>query len=136
MEVRNCRACGRLFNYISGGNFLCQACMEELEEKFQVAKKYIKDNKSATIHEVAEIAEVSTKQVEKWVREERLVFAEGCVTGINCENCGVMIRTGRFCEACKNSMANNLSDLYREEKKIKPVKKDTKENPKMRFLNK
>lgn len=137
MEVRNCRGCGRLFSYISGGNFLCQACQEELEKKFQVAKKFINDHHTATIHEVAEEAEVSVKQVEKWIREERLVFAEDSPVGIECENCGAMIRSGRFCEACKSSMANNLSNVYKEPKKVQPaVKKDVRDSAKMRFLTK
>ena len=44
MDVKNCRGCGRLFNYIGGGYFLCPACMEALDKKFQVVKKYIQDN--------------------------------------------------------------------------------------------
>ena len=44
MEIRNCRACGRMFSYIEGGSFLCPACQAELEDKFQVAKKYIREN--------------------------------------------------------------------------------------------
>ncbi len=134
MEVRNCRGCGRLFSYIQGGSFLCPACQEELEEKFQVAKKYIRENTSASIHEVAEAADVSVKQIEKWIREERLAFADDSPVGIACEKCGKMIRSGRFCENCKSSMASDFSELYEQPKKIEPViKKEAKEN-KMRFL--
>ena len=53
MEIRNCRACGRMFSYIEGGSFLCPACQAELEDKFQVAKKYIRENVGASIQEVA-----------------------------------------------------------------------------------
>ena len=69
MEIRNCRACGRMFSYIEGGSFLCPACQAELEDKFQVAKKYIRENVGASIQEVAEAADVSVKQIEKWIRE-------------------------------------------------------------------
>ncbi len=40
MNVRNCRKCGNLFNYVSGPP-ICMACREKLEEKFQEVKKYI-----------------------------------------------------------------------------------------------
>ena len=50
MEIRNCRACGRMFSYIEGGSFLCPACQAELEDKFQVAKKYIRVNKPKRIN--------------------------------------------------------------------------------------
>ena len=39
MNVRNCKECGRLFNYIAGPP-ICPACKEELEKKFQKAKEY------------------------------------------------------------------------------------------------
>ena len=112
MEIRNCRACGRMFSYIEGGSFLCPACQAELEDKFQVAKKYIRENAGASIQEVAEAADVSVKQIEKWIREERLAFADDSPVGI----------------------ASNFSDLYEKPKKVEPpVKKEAKEN-KMRFL--
>lgn len=134
MEIRNFRACGRMFSYIEGGSFLCPACQAELEDKFQVAKKYIRENAGASIQEVAEAADVSVKQIEKWIREERLAFADDSPVGIACEKCGRMIRSGRFCDSCKASMASNFSDLYEKPKKVEPpVKKEAKEN-KMRFL--
>ena len=34
MDVRNCRNCGRMFNYM-GGAPLCNMCQKKLEEKFQ-----------------------------------------------------------------------------------------------------
>ena len=49
MEVRNCRGCGRLFSYIQGGSYLCPACQAELEDKFDIAKKFIRENVSASI---------------------------------------------------------------------------------------
>lgn len=43
MEVRNCRSCGRLFNYM-GGAPLCPACQKKLEEKFQEVKAFLEEN--------------------------------------------------------------------------------------------
>ncbi len=44
--------------------------------------------------------------------------------------------TGRFCHKCKNTMANELgSSIKKPEPPKVAKKKDTKENPKMRFLN-
>lgn len=41
MEVKNCKNCGRLYNYIGGVYRLCPECMRKLEEKFQEVKDYI-----------------------------------------------------------------------------------------------
>ena len=67
MNVRNCRKCGSLFNYVSGPP-ICPACREKLEEKFQEVKKYIQDNGHASIPEVAEACDVSTNQIHQWLR--------------------------------------------------------------------
>ena len=49
MDVRNCRGCGRLYNYI-GGSYrnLCPDCVRKLEEKFDIVKDYIEENKVIT----------------------------------------------------------------------------------------
>ena len=68
--------------------------------------------------------------------EERLELAEGSNISLNCENCGAVILTGRFCAKCKNNMANQLNSSIKKPEVKKPEpKKDQKENPKMRFLN-
>ena len=135
MNVRNCRKCGNLFNYVSGPP-ICMSCREALEEKFQEVKTYIRDNAHASIPQVSEACDVSTNQIHQWLREERLELAEGSSITLNCENCGAVIQTGRFCGKCKNSMANQLnSSIQKPEVKKPEPKKDQKENPKMRFLN-
>ena len=40
MDVRNCKGCGKLFNYMSGAQ-LCPECREKLEKKFSSVKDYI-----------------------------------------------------------------------------------------------
>lgn len=135
MNVRNCRKCGRLYNYIPGPP-ICPACREALEKKFQEVKDYIRDNKMASIPQVAEACDVSTSQIQQWLREERLELAEGSGIALACENCGGPIVTGRFCEKCKSSMANEFGNSIRQPEMPKPEpKKDTRDNPKMRFLN-
>ena len=86
MEVTNCKACGNLFNYESGPR-LCPNC----------TKNYIRENPGANINTVAKECKVSIPQIKKWIREERLTFSQQSGIGIECDNCGKMIRTGRFC---------------------------------------
>jgi len=133
MNVRNCRNCGKIFNYLSGP-LICPACKEALEEKFKEVKKYVQDNRGVTIHDVAEACDVNPQQIRQWVREERLEFAQGGVTGISCEKCGTPIPTGRFCPKCKAEMTNNLQSVMPKKKEPPKKSKDPKDNPKMRFL--
>lgn len=133
MEVRNCKECGKMFNY-TGGMPVCPACMKKLDEKFAEVKEYIYDHPGVGIQQVSDEMEVSVSLIKKWVREEKLTFAEGSAVGIDCERCGRTILSGRFCEECKRKVTQQLDNAYEKPKGVL-VKKKEKENPKMRFLN-
>lgn len=132
MEVRNCKSCGRLFNYI-GASPICPNCAKKLDEVYAKVKEYIYDHPGASINEVSEENDVSVNQIKKWVREEKLSFSEDSPVGLACEGCGKMIKTGRYCKECKLKTAKEL-ESFREKPKVVGVKKETKENAKMRFL--
>lgn len=114
MELQNCRNCKRLFNYITGEK-ICPACKDLLEEKFQEVKKYIEDNPGKNINEVADDCETTVKQIKKWVREERLSFTEDSLVGLECERCGKMVHSGRFCAACAGGLADAMSNAFRKQ---------------------
>lgn len=130
MDVRNCKKCGKLFNY--QGDLVCPACSREMEEKFFEVRQYIYDNPSSSISTVAEENDVPIPQIKKWVRQERLSFTKDSGVTIDCENCGRAILTGRYCKNCKDKMASSLSKLYVTENRA--AKKKAGESAKMRFL--
>jgi uncharacterized protein (UPF0212 family) len=135
MDVRNCRKCGKVFNYVMGP-IMCPQCRDKLEEKFQEVKEYVFNHRGCGIQEVSEACDVTPQQIKQWLREERLQFSEDSAVWLNCEGCGVSIRCGRFCDKCKNSMANNLKTAYRKEPAPEPPKKkDFKDNARMRYLD-
>ncbi len=135
MEVRNCKGCGRLFNYIGGGPKLCQSCQKELEEKFQKVKEYLRTNPNAPLGVVAEECEVSEKQIKQWIREERLQISDDSPIGIDCEECGIQIKSGRWCAACAAKVKNNLAKGIDKPKPVEK-KKPTRDKDRMRFLDK
>ena len=135
MDVKNCRGCGGLFNYIGGGYYYCPACMEKLEKKFADVKKYIRDNPKATIPEIAKDNDVSIMQIERWIREERLVFSDDSPIGIECERCGATIKSGRFCQQCKDAIQKGLGSAYREDKPGAAPINDRRDGARMRFLD-
>lgn len=132
MNVSNCKSCGRLFNVLVNEK-ICPACKQALEDDFQQVKKYLEENPNASVEEVSRENDVTVKQIKQWVREERLVFSEGSIEGVECENCGTMIRTGRFCEECKMKMKNNLMSAL-DKPKTPEIKKTEKDRDRMRFL--
>lgn len=132
MDVRNCKSCGRLFNYMSGPP-ICSNCQRKLEEKFQEVKAYIEANPHCGVHQVAEEMDVSVKQIKQWIREERLTLTSAGADGITCEQCGSPICTGRFCDKCKASMANSFAGAIAKPKGTEVRKKESNGN-RMRFL--
>lgn len=132
MEVRTCKICKRLFNYLAGVP-ICPGCKEKLDEKFAEVKEYVRDNPRAGITEVAEAVEVPATQIRRWIREERLSFSEESGVGLDCESCGKLIKSGRFCEECKTKLLGNFNDLYRQDESI--VAKKHREAARMRFLD-
>ncbi len=132
MNVMNCKGCGRLFNQF-GSEKICPECTQKLEDKFQEVKEYLNANPMTSMDTLAKETDTTTKQIKQWVREERLVFAEGSLDGIECEQCGTLIRTGRYCDRCKASITNNLMSAIDRPKVQAPQKKE-RERERMRFL--
>lgn len=133
MDVINCKKCGKLFNYVAGMK-ICPVCKEAEEQKFQTVKEFIRDNKQAGINEIAENCNVTPNEIRQWIREERLFFGDESPIGIDCEGCGAIIKSGRYCEKCKNELARGILDLTKKPEPEPVVRTDTKQNPKMRFL--
>ena len=135
MEVRNCRGCGRLFNYMHGQQ-LCPACLAELEDKFQKVKEFLREYPKAPLNEIAEQNDVSVKQIKQWVREERLTFTEESQITLECDMCGGKVLTGRFCVKCRSNLHNELSGVMR---RPAAPKKEPKEGggtkDRMRYLD-
>ncbi len=138
MNVKNCRKCRRIFNYVMGP-ILCPNCREAEESKFQEVKKYVQENVRCGMREVAEACDVSLNQIQQWLREERLVLSDDSPMGIGCEKCGKMIRAGRFCPECVNEMTTGFNSAMGSRAAApayKAPQKDTKDGARMRFLDK
>ena len=138
MNVRNCRGCGRIFNYVAGP-MMCQVCREGLEAKFQEVKEYVRSNPGVGINEVSVACDVSPAQIRQWLREERLEVTEDSPIFLNCEGCGASIRSGKYCPKCTNTMASGFKKVINthnaQKEAEKPKKKtDPKDNPRMRYL--
>ncbi|MBR4084690.1 MAG: flagellar protein [Lachnospiraceae bacterium] len=135
MNVRTCRKCGRLFNYIAGYQ-ICPACKEALEEKFQEVKEYVRDHKGVGINEVAEVCDVDPNMIRQWLREERLELAEDSGIMLACESCGGLIRSGRYCDKCKNNLVNGFNSVLQGRKPAEPTSPSRRSaEARMRFLS-
>ena len=135
MDVTNCKSCGRLFNAI-GRERLCPACKKALEEKFQTVKAYLEEHPDTSVEQTAADNDVTMKQIRQWLKEERLILSSATVAGIVCEKCGKPIRTGRFCDKCKENMASQLESMYDKPKPGADIKTAEPGGNRMRYLKK
>lgn len=136
MNIRNCKMCGRIFNYVAGP-VLCPSCRESMEAKFQEVKEYIREHRGVGIAEVAEACDVDAGQIRQWLREERLEVTEDSVIFLSCESCGAPIRCGRFCDKCKNEVTKGFRDIVqanREATQAQQRRDGTDPSARMRFL--
>ena len=131
MNVMNCKSCGRIFNVLANET-ICPNCRQKADEKFQTVKEFLENNPNSNVDDVSRETGVSTKQIRQWIREERLTFAEGSIEGIECEQCGAMILTGRFCEKCKANLSNTFKNALDKPKQVE--KKRERDGNRMRFL--
>lgn len=133
MEVRNCKGCGRLFNYM--GRTLCPECQKGQEDEFQKVKEYIRENPMSGVADVAEATGVSVHQIRQWIREERLMLTDvSASAGINCDSCGRPILTGKLCASCKRQMKNDLTNAFSGTVAAKPQQE--RNGDRMRYLTK
>ncbi len=136
MQIKNCTKCGKMFQWMAG-DVICDACKKKEEDDFQKVKAYIQENPAANMNTISKECEVKLVKLQQWVREERLVFAKGSAVELVCENCGAPIQTGRYCDKCKNELANGLTSAFAKAGPAAPeMKKMTSGHAAMQFLKK
>lgn len=135
MEVRNCRRCGRIYQYV-GGKPLCYDCKEEDEKDFQKVKDYLYEHPNASMSIVSEATGISVSTIRQYLRDERLMISESSPVGIDCESCGVSIKTGRYCKECSAKLATDLNRAFvRPDSQERRLDGTSIQNTKMHYLN-
>ena len=116
MEIKSCSKCERAFAY--DGEDLCPKCRYGDDEDFKIVKEYLYDNPGADIKMVSEDTEVEVKKILQYLKEGRIVIAEGSEnTALACERCSVAINMGRFCNKCIAKMEKEFSGAIEGDKK-------------------
>lgn len=124
-DLRNCSKCGRLYGY--SGSPLCSFCIEEQEDEYKIVRDYLYDNPGSNVVEVSEATGVSTEQIMRFLREERLqISSENVNMLLECETCGKPITTGRFCHACKDNLKSALRKEFGLDKPNTPQRDESR----------
>lgn len=134
-NITNCRGCGALFRRTTSER-LCPQCVKKLEEKYTEVRQYISENRGVSIMQVSREMDVSVDQIKAWIREDRLQLDEAGDPEFCCLQCGVPIRSGKYCEHCKSKVLNNLNSAYHKERVVEQPQRsyNNDEKNRMRFL--
>ena len=131
MEVKVCRNCKKIFQYVAGPE-ICLQCRQEEEELFQKVKAYLREHPGANTYEVTQETGVSPTLIEKFLRQGRLEVAPESALALGCERCGKKIKTGRYCSDCTNEVTNQLNEVKRM--LVASNKEGQDSSPRMRYL--
>jgi flagellar operon protein (TIGR03826 family) len=113
-DVRNCRKCGKIFNYL-GGNPICPVCKQLDEDDFKRVKEYLYDNPGSSMLEVSKALDVSVEKIKRFLKEGRLeIIGDDGNLILECESCGKSIKSGRFCVECEKNLTKELSDTAQQ----------------------
>ena len=134
MEVKVCKNCKSLFQYITGTQ-ICPKCKKLEEEMFQSVKEYLRQNPGESMNIVSEETKVSVSLIEKFLRQGRLEVSPDSQIALTCEMCGRKITTGRFCSGCKGELKQELSQVRKEIIGAKKEEENKQDTAKMRFLH-
>ncbi len=136
-DVRNCKRCGKIYNYI-GGPPICPICKEQDEADFKRVKDYLYKNPGVTLSEVSTVLGISVERIKMYLKEGRLeiINDEGNMI-LECESCGKAIKTGRLCNDCATGLSREFkSTASKLNDKVSQAEADAKRAIAMRYLNK
>ncbi len=99
MAVIVCLRCQMPFRQKKDEEY-CPLCSKGSEDTFGQIKDYLMKNQGASATELVNALGVTIKQIQYYLREERLEVTGGGASGLRCDGCGVAIQSGRLCEVC------------------------------------
>lgn len=116
MDLRNCPECGRVFTYIRTN--MCPSCQQKEEEEFKTVRSYLSKHPGVDVLTVSEETGIDENKIIKFIRNGRL--SSGLNTErlkIECEVCGALISSGRYCQKCIEKLTSGLKKTIQEENK-------------------
>jgi len=135
LAIQNCKSCGKVFDYNGIGAKLCPVCKKIDEEDFKRVKEYLYEHPGASMTEVSSVLELPVSQIKRYLKEGRLEIIDNHHFVLQCERCGVSIKTGRYCEDCLIEITKNLRSVANQASNSEAVKPDFNREGKMRYLN-
>jgi hypothetical protein len=88
-----------------GDEEVCPTCARDGESRFRRIKEYLYDHPGASATELVQALGVTMRQIQHYLREDRLSVVGDGYSGLTCDLCGKSIKSGRYCEHCEKDAA-------------------------------
>ena len=102
-----CKYCGGKLRKVSMGTYLCKSCNRENYDSYHIVRNFLEKNGAHSILEIQQATGIPRNVVRQFLEDERLEIPRGSSVRITCRDCGIRIRTGSLCEACKTRSKRN-----------------------------
>jgi flagellar operon protein (TIGR03826 family) len=130
MNIRNCKECGKLFNFVRRN--ICPDCIELEEKMFITVRDFLQKNPGTKIEEIAEKTEVPEEKIIYFLREGRITSESlSDNMGLKCESCGGPISKGKICGACVMTLNKEVERFGAKDNKPKEVPQQNANKNKM-----
>lgn len=97
----NCEYCGGDLKKITVGTYQCLRCGRENYDYLQTVRNYLDRNGAKSAVVIAKETGVPRESVSHFLRQEFLEIPKSSEERLSCEKCGAPIRSGMYCERCK-----------------------------------
>lgn len=121
-RLGNCRKCGKLFLRLRD---ICDECYQKQEEDYLKSADYLRDYPGSTIQELSDATNVSIAQIREFILAGRIIAGHFPNLSYPCDSCGTMIRSGRKCSKCLDTL-NQLAKQIEIAEKDKDSGKNRK----------
>lgn len=93
---------------------ICQDCIAEEEEAFQLVRAYLKDHRDASLHQVVAETGVDEDLILEMIYQGRLYLGDNPNLQYPCERCGSPAGSGRYCNSCASQMGEAFASAQQE----------------------
>lgn len=113
-----CSKCNGIMIFKGVGEYRCEDCKNIEYDDYGKVRLYIENHKGATATEVEEKTGVRQKTIRLMLKENRLEVSADSRAFLNCEMCGIKIRSGRLCPNCEKIYHEHMEAANRRQKNL------------------
>ena len=139
--IQNCAECGGERRYAGLGELRCVECGNVQLNDYGRVRAYLEAHPGAMQSEVSRATGVSTNRIRQLLVEERIEISANSNIFLNCEMCGMPIRSGSRCPKCEERYQREMA-LEKKAERVGSIKSGHMAGDKMnasgemRFLKK